>query len=68
MDLIKILWHATSGLLTIAISVGIGLILFIVGLVYMFDSMIWQGALISLGGIALGLVGIKIGLLLGANR
>ena len=67
MDLIKILWHALSGYMVLTISIGIGLILFFGGLVFLFDR-IWVGLLMILGGLTFAALGAKLGLKMGAGR
>ncbi len=67
MDLIRILWHALSGYMVLIIAVGTGLMLFFGGMVILFDTW-WLGLLIMAGGLALAVIGVKLGIKMGAGR
>ena len=69
MDLLKIVLGASIGLIVLLLSIGIGGVLFFTGLITMLkegDRLV--GGMIALGGVLVGVGGIKLGLLLGADK
>ena len=69
MNLLKIVFSASIGLIVVLLSIGIGGLLFFTGLVSMLkeDDRLW-GGIWALTGIVVGIGGVKLGQLLGANK